>query len=176
MFKKILIILVLLIACFGVVVAMQPDEFEIERTASVDASASEVFDQINNLRKWHEWSPWAKMDPNAKKSFEGPVEGEDAMMHWSGNMEVGVGSMKIVKSNPGEFVQLDMEFLEPLPGKSKVEFKLVPDGSKTNVSWSMSGKHNYVQKAMCLVFNGKKMVGEQFDQGLMNLNTVVNKN
>lgn len=176
MLKKIFFALIVLIAGFGVVVAMQPDEFQIERTATVNAPASEVFNQINNLKNWNEWSPWAKLDPNAKNSYEGPEEGVDAMMHWSGNYEVGVGNMKIVDSNPGELVQLDMEFLKPMAGNSTVKFNLVPEGANTNVSWSMSGKHSYAQKAMCLVFNGKKMVGEQFEQGLSNLNTVVSKN
>jgi len=30
----------------------------------------------------------------------------------------------------------------------------------------MSGHQNFVAKAMCLVLNGKKMIGDQLDNGL----------
>ena len=175
MLKKILLLLIILIAVFGVVVAMQPDEFQVERTATIDAPASTVFEHVNNLRKWNEWSPWAKLDPNAKNSYEGPEAGENAAMHWSGNKDVGVGSMKITESRPSEYVKYKLDFLEPMEGKSTAEMTLIPEGNKTKVTWSMNGKHNYIQKAMCLVFNGQKMVGQQFEQGLSNLNTVASK-
>lgn len=175
MLKKILLLLIILIAVFGVVVAMQPDEFEVERTAVIDAPASAVFEHVNNLRKWNEWSPWAKLDPNAKNSYAGPESGVNAAMSWSGNMDVGVGSMEITESQPGEYVKYKLDFLEPMEGKSTAEMSLVPEGGKTKVTWSMNGKHNFIQKAMCLVFNGQEMVGQQFEQGLSNLNTVASK-
>ena len=36
----------------------------------------------------------------------------------------------------------------------------------TAVTWSMSGHQNFLEKAVCLVMNGKKMIGDQLDQGL----------
>ena len=173
MFKKILIGLIVLIGGFGIVVAMQPDEFRVSRTSVVDAPAAAVFEHVNNLKKWDNWSPWAKLDPSAKTNFVGPEQGVDAVMHWSGNNDVGEGSMKIIKSQPSESVQYKLDFLKPMKGTSTAEFSLVPEGQKTSVTWTMYGEHNYIQKAMCLVFNGKKMLGEQFEQGLSNLNTAV---
>ena len=175
MLKKILIVLIILIAGFGVVVAMQPDEFAVERSTMIDAPASTVFDHVNNLKKWNEWSPWAKLDPNAKNYYEGPEAGEKAVMRWSGNKDVGVGSMEITESRPSEYVRYKLDFLEPMEGKSTAEMTLIPEGNKTKVTWSMNGKHNFMQKAMCLVFNGQKMLGKQFEQGLSNLNTVASQ-
>jgi hypothetical protein len=34
------------------------------------------------------------------------------------------------------------------------------------VTWSMSGHHNFIAKAFCLVFNGKKMMADAMDKGL----------
>ncbi len=175
MLKKILILLVILIAGFGVVVAMQPDEFEVEPTAIIDAPAPAVFEHVNNLQKWNEWSPWARLDANAENSYAGPEAGENAVLRWSGNKDIGVGSMKITESRPSEYVKYKLDFLEPMEGESTAEMKLTPKGDKTNVTWSMSGKHNFIQKAMLLVFNGQKMVGKQFEQGLSNLNTVASQ-
>jgi hypothetical protein len=37
------------------------------------------------------------------------------------------------------------------------------------VTWTMSGKNNFIGKAIGLVMNCDKMVGTQFEQGLANL-------
>jgi hypothetical protein len=37
----------------------------------------------------------------------------------------------------------------------------------------MSGHHNFIAKAFCLVFNGKKMMADAMDKGLANLKSVV---
>ncbi|MDZ7901387.1 MAG: hypothetical protein U5L01_02070 [Rheinheimera sp.] len=66
MFKKILIGLVVVIVIFVVVVALQPSEFRIERSVLISAPAAEIFPHTNDLRKMQEWSPWKKLDPDAK--------------------------------------------------------------------------------------------------------------
>ncbi len=63
MLKKILIGLAVLVALFVVVVALQPSEFQVERTATIAAPPADVFAQVNDLHKWDAWSPWAKLDP-----------------------------------------------------------------------------------------------------------------
>jgi hypothetical protein len=37
----------------------------------------------------------------------------------------------------------------------------------------MSAHHNFIAKAFCLVFNGKKMMAEVVDKGRANLKSVV---
>ena len=39
----------------------------------------------------------------------------------------------------------------------------------------MSGHQNFLEKAVCLVMNGKKMIGDQLDQGLAQLKNVAEK-
>ena len=78
MLKTILIAVpVILIAC-GIVVAMQPADFRITRTAAISAPPADVFAQVNDFSKWQNWSPWAKLDPAAKSTFEGPAAGTGA--------------------------------------------------------------------------------------------------
>ena len=66
MLIKILLALVVIVAVFVVVVSTRPSEFRITRTAAISAPAAAVFAQVNDLHRWKAWSPWAKMDPNAK--------------------------------------------------------------------------------------------------------------
>ena len=172
MLKKILLVLVALVLVFVVVVALQPSEFHIERSVTVDAPASKVFGEVNDFHNWEAWSPWAKLDPNAKVNLEGPEAGEGTAMSWAGNSEVGAGKMTLVESRPDELVKIKVDFTEPFEGTSGAQFDFKSEGDKTNVTWSMNDDHNFLEKAMCLIMNGKKMVGEQMEQGLTKLKQV----
>ncbi len=176
MFKKILIALALILIVLAVIISRQPDEFSVTRTAIIDGDAAETFVQVNNLKNWDNWSPWAKLDPDAKSSFEGPEEGEGAKMSWDGNSDVGAGSMTITESRENELIKFRLDFVKPMEGTNISEFKLVPKDDKTEVTWSMSGKSNFISKAIGLVFDCEKMVGKNFEDGLKNLNGVVKAN
>src|SRR5438094_4163018 len=95
------------------VIALQPADFRITRTATISAPAADVFAQVNDFHKWEAWSPWAKLDPNAKSTFEGPPVGTGAIVKWSGNDEVGVGSMTITESRPNELIRIKLDFVKP---------------------------------------------------------------
>src|SRR3954470_9739612 len=97
--------LAVIIAAFAAYVATRPDEFRLARTATIAAPPSAIFPHINDLRQWEAWSPWAKLDPNAKNEFGGPAAGAGAYMHWSGNNKIGEGKMTITESRPNEFIQ-----------------------------------------------------------------------
>ncbi|MFO1242773.1 MAG: SRPBCC family protein [Rickettsiales bacterium] len=173
MLRKILLVIILVLAAFAVVVALQPSEFRITRSATLAAPPEAVFPHVNNLHKWEDWSPWAKLDPNAKTTFEGPDEGAGAIMRWDGNQEVGAGFMTIVKSNPSELIALRLEFIKPFAGIGDTEFTFHPEAEKTVVTWTMSGHNDFIGKAVGLIMDCEKMVGGQFENGLANLKQIV---
>jgi len=175
-FLKILIGLVVIIAVFVVVVAMQPSQYRITRSATIAAPPSKVFAQVNDFHKWDDWSPWAKLDPNARATFAGPESGEGAKFSWAGNNEVGEGSMTLTESKPHDRIRIKLDFVKPMAGTSTAEFTFKPDGSgtnvKTNVTWAMFGDNNFIAKAFCLFFNQDRMIGGYFEKGLQNLKRV----
>jgi len=93
MIKKVIlgILAAILLVIVGLcaIVAMQPSEYKVTRTAVVNAPPEKVFDQVNDLHKWDAWSPWAKLDPNMKKSYAGPESGPGSTYSWAGNDQVG---------------------------------------------------------------------------------------
>lgn len=169
MLKFILIGLAVSIIALAVVVAIQPDNFRVTRSATVSAPASAVFAQVDDLRNWETWNPWQKKDPAMKVTFSGPPAGLGASYSWVGNNEVGEGRMTITESRPGEFVRLKLEFMKPFSGTNIVDFTFKPEGDKTAVIWSMEGKINYLAKALHLVMNMDKMVGGDFEKGLADM-------
>uniref|UniRef100_UPI0037C8D0B9 SRPBCC family protein n=1 Tax=Prosthecobacter sp. TaxID=1965333 RepID=UPI0037C8D0B9 len=102
MIKKILLGLVAIIAVICILASFQSDDMNITRSATSKAAPETVFKIVNDFRQWDSWSPWSKIDPNMKKSLEGPPEGVGAIYKWSGNNEVGEGSTTLVESKPNE--------------------------------------------------------------------------
>jgi hypothetical protein len=105
-------VLVLIVVAIAFI-ATRPTNFRIQRSAQINVPANIIFAIINDLRRWGEWSPYDKRDPNMKKSFEGPSAGPGAIYIWNGNNEVGEGRLTIVESKLGELVSMRLEFSRP---------------------------------------------------------------
>ena len=175
MLIKILIGVAVLVVAFIVFVASRPDNFRVTRSATVPAPAAMVFEQVNDLHKFQDWSPWAKMDPNCKLTFDGPPAGVGASFAWAGNKQVGEGRMTVIESKPGELVRFRLEFLKPFKATNTAELTFKSADSQTDVTWSMFGKNNFMFKAVSLFMDCDKMVGPDFERGLANLKAVVAK-
>ena len=173
--KKILIavaVLAVIVAVFAGVVAMQPSEYRVVRSATIDGSPEEVFDLVNDFHAWEAWSPWSKLDPAATSEFTGPSSGKGASFKWSGNDDIGEGVMTITDSQPHDLIRLDLEFIRPFPGQCVTEFAFKPEGEQTEVTWSMSGENDFFSKAVCMFMDMDAMLGANFEEGLANMNKV----
>jgi hypothetical protein len=175
MLVKILIAVVVVLLGLVAFIATQPGEFQVARSATFAAPAPAVFAQVNELKKWEAWSPWAKKDPQAKSSYAGPAAGAGASMSWAGNKEVGEGRMTIVESSPNALVRFKLEFFKPFAATNTAEFSFKEEGGRTALTWSMRGQNNFIGKAMCLVFDMDKMVGGDFEAGLAGIKAIVEK-
>jgi len=162
-------IVVLVVAVLAVVVVMQPSEFRIQRSAIIAAPAPAVFAQVNDFHNWEAWSPWAKLDPSVKNSFEGAPAGQGAMFAWAGNSKVGEGRMTITDSRPSELVRIKLEFLKPFAATNTAEFTFKPAGDRTAVTWSMFGHNNFISRAVFLFVNMDKALGSEFEKGLASM-------
>ena len=167
------IIAVFLGLALGFVIAKKPSEFCVSREALIPASPAEIFPYINNLQAWQTWSPWARMDPEAKGTSEGPIEGIGAKFSWEGK-KTGKGSMTVMQSRPDEFVQFKLEFIKPMAATNLAEFTLTPAGNnQTRVNWTMYGPNTFAGKCLSLFIDCEKMCQEQFGQGFENLKQVL---
>lgn len=173
MLIKILIALVLIMAVFAIVVAFQPADFRIERSTAVAAPPAAVFALVNDFHRWDAWSPWAKLDPAMKATFEGPLAGPGAIYTWAGNNKVGEGRMTILESRPTELIRIKLEFLKPFKTTNTTEFLLKPAAGQTAVTWSMSGRRDFMTKAVCLFMDMDQLVGGDFEKGLAQMKSLV---
>jgi hypothetical protein len=170
--KKIALGGVALLLVLAAVVSTRPAEFRIERGAMIHAPAEVVFERVNDFHRWAEWSPWDRMDPDLKRTFEGAPAGAGAIYRWAGNGKVGEGSMTLVESRPGDHLTIKLEFLKPFTATNTTEFSFMPMAGGVNVTWSMAGRNSFVSKAMSLVMNMDQLVGKDFEKGLSALKEI----
>jgi uncharacterized protein YndB with AHSA1/START domain len=175
MFKKIAIVVVVLIAALLVFAATKPDTFRVQRAASIKAPPEKVFALLNDFQRWEAWSPWEKKDPAMKRTFSVVTSGKGAQYAWEGNREVGQGRMEIAESVPPSKVAIKLDFAKPFEAHNTVEFTLESKGDATNVTWTMLGDTPYLAKIVHVFLDMDKLVGKDFEAGLANLKTLAEK-
>ena len=168
----ILLALAFIAIIFFIIIAGRPDEFVVSRSTIISAPPEKVFPHVNDLHAWEAWSPWAKMDTNAKNAYEGAASGVGAAMSWDGNKKVGAGRMTIIESAPSGLIRLKLEFLKPFRATNTAEFIFQPEGGQTIVTWSMSGRNNFFFKVFGLFMNCDQMIGKDFEKGLAAMKSV----
>lgn len=171
MFKKILLGLVAVLVALAGFVATRPSEFSMQRTATIQASPDIAFALVNDFHQWGQWSPWEKLDPAMKKTYEGAEAGTGAKYAWVGNDDVGQGRMTIEESKPNESIRIKLEFLKPWEATNTTHFLFKPEGETVSVTWKMEGTNNFVSKAFWTFFDMEGMLAKDFDKGLAAMKT-----
>ncbi|PNS07771.1 SRPBCC family protein [Solilutibacter silvestris] len=172
MFKKIVIVLVVVIAAFLAYAATRPATFEVSRSTVIAAPPQRVYDLINDFHNFPQWSPWQKLDPAMQVTYSGPQNGVGSSYAWSGNKQAGKGSMKITEATAPGKIKMDLDFIEPFAASNTVDFVLAPEGSGTRVTWTMRGHSNFMVKVMSMFVSMDQTIGPDFERGLANLKTV----
>jgi uncharacterized protein YndB with AHSA1/START domain len=178
MSEIIVVIAILLAVAIGIILllaATKPNSFSVRRSASVNAPAEKIFAVLNDFHQWKGWSPWENRDPAMKRSYEGSERGKGAVYAWDGNRNVGAGRMEILEATTPSRLLIKLDFIKPFEGHNTAEFTLVPHGAATNVNWVMQGPAPFMSKVMQVFIDCDKMIGKDFEAGLANLKTLVEK-
>ena len=173
MFSVLAVIVVIALLGLLAVASQKPDIFRVERSTVINAPPENIFPHINELKRWAEWSPYEKKDPNMKRTFSGPPSGKGAAYAWDGNKNVGSGRMEITEAVPSSKVVMRLDFLKPFEAHNTAEFMLKPEGNATRLTWAMFGPATMMSKVMGTVMDMDKMVGGDFAVGLETLKKVV---
>ena len=83
--------------------------------------------------------------------------------------------MEITESRPDSRILINLDFIKPFQASNLTEFTFTSQGDQTVIQWTMSGKNNFMAKAVSLFMDCDKMVGGQFEQGLVNMKSIVEK-
>jgi hypothetical protein len=177
--KKLLIVLAVLgVVAVGICVAasLQPAHYHVERSVVIAAPPAVVYDIVSDFRRFGEWSPWEKLDPGMKKTFDGPPKNVGSTYAWQGNDDVGEGRMTIVAAAPNQKVDIKLEFFKPWQSTSQTSWNLASEGEQTKFTWAMDGNNEgLVPKMFSMFMNMDKMLGKDFEAGLTSLKELSEK-
>jgi hypothetical protein len=82
---------------------------------------------------------------------------------------VGAGRIEIIEAIAPSRLVMQLDMIRPMKAQNMVEFALAAKGGTTDVTWTMKGRVPFLGKLMGLVMNCGKMVGRQFEEGLVRL-------
>ncbi len=169
MIKKILLGLAVALLVLAGFIASRPSTFIVQRTVTMKAAPEYVFPFVNSFYRWADWSPWNDLDPDMKRTYEGPVLGVGSVYAWAGNDKVGEGRMTLEESRKDELVRIKLEFLKPFPSTHTTTIAITPVAEGASVTWKMEGRHGFMGKAASLFMDMDAMVGKDFEAGLARL-------
>jgi uncharacterized protein YndB with AHSA1/START domain len=173
--KAFAVVLVLAVAGVLGFAATRPGFFTVERTASIQAAPEKVFPLIEDFRRWREWSPYENLDPNMKRTLAGAEKGVGAVYSWDGDRKAGAGRMEITDAPSPVRVTIKLDFTRPFESSNMAEFRLVPKGAGTEVTWAMHGPNAFIGKLFGVFVDMDRMIGKDFEAGLASLKAIAEK-
>jgi Polyketide cyclase / dehydrase and lipid transport len=174
---KFLFLLVVICAITIYLLALtKPKTTHCIRKIKIKSASKAIFDKINDFKNWDDWSPYLK-DPNMVKTYSGAQMGIGAHYAWSGDKNVGEGEITITDTTPTSQICLNLHMIKPFEAQNNVVFNLTENenGDETEVSWELSAPAPLFTRVMSVFFDMDKMIGNDFEIGLLRLKQVVEK-
>jgi hypothetical protein len=149
-----------------------PDVITLERSITVAATTADIVPFATDLKNINAWSPWDEKDPNLIREYSDPSSGVGATYHWTGNDEVGEGTMTLTSITDGRAV-MELHFLAPFDAKAEAVITWAAQGDGTNVTWGFNQKADLMTKVMTVFVSFEDMLGPDYELGLAKLKPLV---
>ena len=166
-----LVVLLALVA-IGVGFAL-PSAYKVERSLVIDAPPERIYPLVASPRRWPQWSIWTRRDPAMAIEYFGPESGQGAGWRWNSKTE-GRGEMTFLTADPARGLSYKLYFPD-YNSTSTGDFLLAAEGNGTRVTWTNHGDvgHNPLMHYMAVAMD--RLVGPDFEAGLMNLKVLAEK-
>lgn len=161
--KTLGLILLALIVLILVVALIAPKSVTSNQEVSIDAPVEVVFNAVNDLSQWENWSIWKANDSTMVTTLADNYVGEGGSYSWTGEV-VGEGELTILSSTANEALKTDIKF-GPMGGANG-HWTFTPSEEGTNVNWDVTSKFGYPFNLMLLFGDWEGMMSEEFNKGL----------
>ncbi|GAB4256881.1 MAG: hypothetical protein Kow0079_14040 [Vicingaceae bacterium] len=175
--KYLLIGIVIIIVSILVIAGFMDTTYAVKRSITINRPKSEVFEYVKYLKNQENYSVWAQMDPNMKRTFTGTDGTVGFISAWeSENEDVGKGEQEITGIKEGALIDYELRFYEPFETKDHayISFEKV-ENNQTKLVWGFDGKMSYPMNIMLLFMDMDGMLGKDLQQGLDNLKVLMEK-
>lgn len=167
--KKMLIGFVVIIVLFLIIFSAQSDEYVFEHEVTIAAPMNKIFDQVNDLHNWINWSPWEKSDPAVSLTYDGKALGLGSVCHWKNATIGSEANMVITESVKNDHVSMLIDIFTPAYGRNNFLFSFEPKGADTLVKWRVTGPNSFDDKISHMFGGGNKNLDKNIQTGLEQL-------
>jgi len=170
--KYIFFLLLIAIITLAIYIAVQPSEFNVTRTRTINAPAQVIYNKVNDYKNWALWSSWVEKDPDIEITLPKLTTGEGASYSWKD--KDGIGTMKTIETNTNKSIEQEMQIAGYPKSDVSWKFKPNPDGS-TDVTWSIKGKDLpfHFKAYNTLMVSMDKQIGPDYERSLEKLDSLV---
>lgn len=173
--RKLLYIVLGIIALFFMVALIAPKDYVVTRSVEINQPKEVVFIYIKMLKNQDEFATWVQKDPNTQKSYRGIDGTVGFVSRWeSDHEEVGVGEQEILKIQEGERIDYELRFETPWEAVSPAWLSTESiNPQTTKVEWGFAGHMPIPMNIMLLFMDMDETLGKDLQQGLNNLKDVL---
>jgi len=149
-----------------------PSKVHVERSTTIKAPATAVYELVSTFENFNRWSPWFKRDPKTKYTFTGTAGQVGSKMSWtSDHPKVGNGSQEMTALVPHTKVSTHLDFGGD--GDGDASFLISESDGTTTITWTLDtdmGNNPMGRLFGAFAFEG--MIGPDYEEGLANLKTI----
>jgi hypothetical protein len=174
-FFEFLIAIVMVVVIFIVVGVMLPNHRHVEFTTETNRPLPVVFDMMSGFKRFKDWTPLRKEDPQVQFSLSGPDSGKGARVDYvSQKPSVGSGSWQVSDMDPGQTITFNVEN-DDYGTDKQMKFRFKKVGNQllsveitqeydVDYGWNLFGRYAglYVTRS----------IGDPMKSGLKNLNNL----
>ena len=160
-------IIIGLIALLLIISAMLPKSYNVEKSAIIKKSVSDVMNNVGDLSHYKQWNPWQQKDKGSESNITGLPKRPGHKYSWKGK-KVGAGSLTL-RDIDEKHVHFDLEFIKPWKSRARDNWLFEEWGNdETKVTWQDFGALPYPLGRL-MGYMVHKNLNRQFTEGLNNL-------
>lgn len=174
--KYVFFLLLIVFIAGSIYIATKNGDYQMERTSTINAPVSLIYDEVNDFENWGNWSLWNQEDVILDYSEE--TKGTGPTISWKSE-EIGDGSITTKEAIPYSSITQQLN-LETSIGQANSNiywnFEEVENGTK--VTWGIKGNLSFKEKLAFFIQdnNFSELFKPIFEQGLIDLeNNIVRK-
>ena len=163
-------IVVIFLFLWVIVAFLSPKEIKTTQSITINTTPYVVFDQVNNLEQWNNWSPWIMRDPDMEQELSENSIGIGAIVRWKSESE-GNGEQSIIESSAPEKIRTSLVF-DDWDGITYSNWTFKKAGENTTkVTWNLEGSvlPFFIRP---LGFSWNADIKNDYKAGLINLKAV----
>jgi len=164
------------LAVTAVLSLLMPTTQKIERSTTILAPASVIYQQLIKLENFNKYSVWSQQDSTVQYKMTGTDGTMGASTSWAGDPEIsGDGKIEIISLEENKTIRHKLSFTKPKKGTAESTFTLKETNGITSLTWNFDLATPRPWNIFNLFYSLDKKMGKDFEESLATLKTVIEK-